>query len=179
MIDDHYLPRYFFDLAVWALDRSWDDPNKYVSMVYHWDGYEPFRLTHRGPPARTYNVSGRSLIVLNRTVGGVLSRFPQKLQFGPDASGSALYSDRQIVMQVHALPGWRTVEVPGLAPPSSGRATVRFFDALSGSMSSAADTGLKWDDQGLRIRFNVPSRVNGHGGQGAPEHLAYIVATPV
>ncbi|WP_408226509.1 MULTISPECIES: hypothetical protein [Paraburkholderia] len=178
MMDDHYLPRYFFDLAVWALDRNWDDANKYVSMVYHWDGYEPFRLTHRGPPARTYNVSGRSLIVLNQTVGGVLSRLPQKLQFGPDASGSALYSDKQIVMQVRALPGWRTVDATKLTPPSSGRAKVQFIDAQSGSVSSATDTELKWNDQALRIRFNVPGRVNGHGGEGPAEHLAYIVVDP-
>ncbi|MGF6853348.1 hypothetical protein [Paraburkholderia sp. CI3] len=175
MIDDHYLPRYFFDLAAWSLDRNWDDPDKYVSMVYHWDGYEPFRLTHRGPPVRTYNVSGRSLIVLNQTVGGVLSPLQQKLQFGPAASGSALYSDKQIVMQVRALPGWRTVDVPELRPPSSGRAKVRFIDALSGSTASVTQTALKWDDQGLQIRFRVPDLVNGHGGQGPAEHLAYIV----
>ncbi|WP_233855568.1 hypothetical protein [Paraburkholderia sp. HD33-4] len=175
MIDDHYLPRYFFDLAVWALDRNWDDPNKYVSMVYHWDGYEPFRLTHRGPPERTYNVSGRSLIVLNQTVGGLLSRFPQQLQFGPDVSGSALYSDQQVVMQVHALPGWRTVNVTELPPPPSGRARVQFIDALSGLAAPAAQTALKWDDQGLQIRFRVPDVVNGHGGKGPAEHLAYIV----
>ncbi|MBP0594418.1 hypothetical protein J8I87_33090 [Paraburkholderia sp. LEh10] len=178
MSDDHYLPRYFFDFAVWALDREWNDPNKYVSMVYHWDGYEPFRLTHRGPPARTYNVSGQSLIVLNQTVGGALSRFPQKLQFGPEASGSALYSGKQIVMQVRALAGWRTVDAPGLAPPSSGRATVQFVDALSGSVSPATDTELKWDEEALRIRFNVPDHVNGHGGKGTPKHLAYLVVRP-
>lgn len=178
MIDDHYLPCYFFEFAVWALDRNWDDPNKYVSMVYHWDGYEPFRLTHPGPPARTYNVSGQSLIVLNRTVDGILSRFPQKLQFGADASGSALYSDRQIVMQVSALPGWHKVDAAGVAPPSSGSATVQFIDALSGSVSPATDTALKWDGQALSIRFNVPSRVNGHGGKGPPTHLGYIVVRP-
>ncbi|MGF6855310.1 hypothetical protein OKW29_004197 [Paraburkholderia sp. CI3] len=68
MKDPHYLPRYFFDFAVWALGRNWDDPNKYLSMIYHWDGYEPFRLTHPGPPERTYNVSGRSLVVLHHRV---------------------------------------------------------------------------------------------------------------
>ncbi len=175
MIDNHYLPSYFFQFAVWALDRNWDDPNKYVSMVYHWDGVEPFRLTHRGPPERTYNASGRSLIVLNQTVGGVLSRLPQKLQLGDDVTGSALYSDKSIVMQVSAPPGWRTVDIDGVAAPASGRASLQFIDALSGTVSPASDAVLKWSDQTLSVRFKVPARVNGQGAKGAPRHLAYLV----
>jgi hypothetical protein len=80
MDDPHYLPSYFFDFAVWALERNWNDPDKYVSMIYHWDVYEPFRLTHRGPPKRTYNVSGKALIVLRQTVSGALNRFAMPLK---------------------------------------------------------------------------------------------------
>ena len=135
MKDPHYLPRYFFDFAVWALDRNWDDPDKYVSMVYHWDGYEPFRLTHRGPPERTYNVSGQSLIVLRQTVPGALASLSAPLQFGAGATGSALRSDNDIVMQVSADPGWQTISVPGVKPPPSGKAQVDFVDALTGFAS--------------------------------------------
>jgi hypothetical protein len=62
MADPHYLPTFYFDLAVWALGRAWDDPDKYVAMIYHWDGTEPFRLTVRGQPRRL-TVSGNSLTV--------------------------------------------------------------------------------------------------------------------
>jgi hypothetical protein len=81
-------------------------------------------------------------------------------------------------MQVSALPGWRTVDAAGLPPPSSRRATVQFIDALSGSVSTATDTALKWDGQALSVRFKVPSRVNGHGEKGTPKHLGYIVVHP-
>jgi hypothetical protein len=56
--------------------RQWNDPDKYVTVIFHWDGYDDFRLTHRGPPKRTYNVSGRALITLHKTPSGALSPFP-------------------------------------------------------------------------------------------------------
>jgi hypothetical protein len=174
MKDAHYLPRYFFDFAVWALDRNWDDPDKYLSMIYHWDGYEPFRLTHRGPPERTYNVSGQSLIVLRQTVSGSLAGFSKPLQFGRGASGTALLSGNDIVMQVRADPGWQTVSVPGLIPPSSRVAQVEFIDALTGSASARDDIALTWEDQMMKVRFKVPNRVNG-AGSNPPKHLAYVV----
>ncbi|RKE37017.1 hypothetical protein B0G76_3244 [Paraburkholderia sp. BL23I1N1] len=178
MKDPHYLPRYFFDFAVWALDRNWDDPNKYLSMVYHWDGYEPFRLTHRGPPTRTYNVSGRSLVVLNRTANGSLASFSKPLQFDPGASGSALLSGHDVVMQVSADPGWQSVTVGGLKPPSSGNARVDFIDALNGTASARDDVALAWNDQSLKVRFKVPDRVNGADNK-PPKHLAYVVVRGV
>jgi hypothetical protein len=173
MEDPHYLPRYFFDFAVWALERNWDEPNKYVSMIYHWDGYEPFRLTHRGPPKRTYNVSGKALIVLRQTVPGALARFSKPIIFGADASGSALLSDNDMVLQVSATPGWRTVSVTGIRPPSS-RAEITFIDALTGASAPPSDAILAWNDQAMNIRFKVPDSVNGPA-QKPPKHLAYIV----
>jgi hypothetical protein len=174
MKDPHYLPRYFFDLAVWALDRNWDDPDKYLSMIYHWDGYEPFRLTHRGPPERTYNVSGQSLVVLRRTVNGPLAGFSKPLQFSPGSAGTALLSGKDVVMQVRADPGWQTVNVPRLGSPASRAAQVELIDALTGAASASDDVALTWDDQMLKIRFKVPVRVNG-AGNNPPKHLAYVV----
>lgn len=174
MKDPHYLPRYFFDFAVWALDRNWDDPNKYVSMVYHWDGYEPFRLTHRGPPTRTYNVSGRSLVVLNKTANGALASFSKPLHFDQGVSGSALLSGRDVVMQVRADPGWQNVSIGELQPPASRNARVTFIDALTGTASPRDDVALAWSDGTLHVRFKVPERVNGANGK-SPTHLAYIV----
>ncbi|MFM0340768.1 hypothetical protein [Paraburkholderia fungorum] len=174
MKDPHYLPRYFFDFAVWALDRNWDDSNKYLSMVYHWDGYEPFRLTHRGPPKRTYNVSGRSLVVLNQTASGSLARFSKPLQFDRGASGSALLSGHDVVMQVSADPGWQSVTVGGLKAPSSRNARVEFIDALTGTVSARDDVAVAWNDEALKVRFKVPDRVNGADNK-PPKHLAYVV----
>lgn len=176
MKDPHYLPRYFFDFAVWALARNWDDADKYLSMVYHWDGYEPFRLTHRGSP-RTFNVSGQSLIVLRQTVGGSLASFAKPLQFGPGAAGSALLSGRDIVLQVSAEAGWRTVTASGAKPPSSRQAHVSFIDALSGIASPPEDIVQTWNGESVNIRFRVPSQVNGPASD-RPEHLAYIVVSP-
>jgi hypothetical protein len=173
MTDEHYLPRYFFDFAVWALARNWDDADKYVSMVYHWDGYEPFRLTHRGPPARTYNVSGQSLIVLNQTAPGTLSPLPQALHFGPDTEGAGLLSDKDVVIQVSAPSGWRTVQTAGIAPPSGG-AQVLFVDALTGKTAPKEDATLSWNNDGMNLRFRVPDNVNG-ADRKTPRHLAYLV----
>jgi|GEM_PF-738826 len=186
MKDPHYLPRYFFDLAVWALGSNWDDPDKYVSMIYHWDGYEPFRLTHRGPPARTYNVSGRSLIVLRRSAGGQLASFPKQVQGGPGVAANTLLSGNDLVMQVSARAGWQTVAVSGLTAMRSGAVRVDFIDALSGDASPPDDVALSWDNDLMKVRFRVPDEVNGEregDGKGesgnrngdAPKHLAYLV----
>jgi hypothetical protein len=177
MKDPHYLPRYFFDFAVWALDRDWRDANQYLSMVYHWDGYESFRLTHRGPPARTFNVSGKSLIVLRRTVAGSLALFSTPLQFGAGAAGSALRSGDDIVMQVSADPGWRTVTANGVESASRSPARVEFIDALTGAPSPRDDTALTWDGESLQVRFKVPAQVNGPDNN-PPKHLAYLVVSP-
>ncbi|WP_242538549.1 hypothetical protein [Trinickia acidisoli] len=175
MIDPHYLPMYFFKFAVWALDHAWDDPNKYVSMVYHWDGFESFRLTHRGNP-RTYNVSGTSLVVLNKTVGGALSRFDGRLGFGQSASGLALRSGSDLVLQVRASPGPRTATISGGSGMQPERLGVSMIDALTGEAADASAVSVRSSDGVLSIDFSVPEAVN--GGEGAtPEHLAYLVVT--
>ncbi|MDN7184124.1 hypothetical protein M0D69_40160 [Caballeronia sp. SEWSISQ10-4 2] len=173
IIDPFYLPRYFFDFAVWALERNWDDPDKYVSTVYHWDGYEPFRLTHRGPP-RTYNVSGRSLVVLRKTLPGALAPLAASLKFSEDASGSALYSGSDIVVQVSASTGWRTVEINTRSTPASGQASVAFIDALTGVAAAAQDAQVTWNGSTLSVRFKVPQAMNG-AERKTPAHLAYLV----
>jgi hypothetical protein len=173
MIDPHYLPMYFFKFAVWALERNWDDPDKYVSMIYHWDGVESYRLTRRGNP-RTYTVSGRSLVVLRTTVPGALRRFSGSLACGPDASASALYSDADIVVQVQAQAGWRTVALEGLSAPSASNYGVRMVDALTGAAQPADAVSAEWQDGTLRMRFKVPDEVNG-AGRTPPSHLAYLI----
>lgn len=173
MIDPHYLPTYFFKLAVWALERKWDDPDKYVSMIYHWDGVESYRLTRRGNP-RTYTASGRSLTVLSATVPGVLRPFGGTLACGPATSAAALCSDATIVVQVRAQPGWRTVALRGLSAPSASSYGVALVDALTGASQAADAVNAAWQDGTLHIRFKVPEEVNG-AGQTPPSHLAYLI----
>jgi hypothetical protein len=143
-------------------------------MIYHWDGYEPFRLTHRGPPIRTYNVSGRSLVVLNRTVNGALASFSKPLRFDQGVSASALLSGRDVVMQVRADPGWQNVSIGELQPPALRNARVTVIDALTGTASARDDVALASSEGSLHVRFKVPERVNGANGK-SPKHLAYIV----
>ncbi|RDU97321.1 hypothetical protein [Trinickia dinghuensis] len=177
MMDPHYLPMYFFKFADWALDHNWDDPNKYVSMVYHWDGFESYRLTHRGNP-RTYNVSGKSLVVLNKTVGGALARFDGRLAFGQhaNASGLALRSGPDLVVQVRASPGPKTLTLSGWSGAPSNLGVV-MVDALSGEAADASAVSARASGGGLSIDFRVPDAVNGGGG-AAPMHLAYLVVSP-
>ncbi|MGF6288636.1 hypothetical protein [Paraburkholderia youngii] len=172
--DPHYLPRYFFDFAVWALGRNWDDPNKYVSMIYHWEGYEPYRLTHPGPPERTYNVSGRSLVVLRQTVGGHLASFSKPLQCGPGVAANALVSGNDLVMQVSSSPGWQNISIGGLQALRSHAIKADFIDAVSGEASAPDNVALSWDNDLMNVRFKVPDKVNG-AGNNPPKHLAYLV----
>lgn len=178
MKDPHYLPRYFFDFAVWALGRDWDDPNKYLSMIYHWDGYEPFRLTHRGPPERTYNVSGRSLIVLRKTVGGHLASFSRPLQCGPGLAANALLSGNDLVIQVISGAGWQSIAIGGLQALRARTIQANFIDALSGEASAPGNVALSWDNDLMKVRFKVPDRVNG-AENDPPKHLAYLVVRRV
>ncbi len=174
MKDPHYLPRYFFDLAVWALGRNWDDPDKYLSMIYHWDGYEPFRLTHRGPPERTCNVSGRTLIVLRQTAGGHLASFSKPLQGGPGVAANALLSGNELVIQVSSSAGWQGIAIGGLQALRSRTVKADFIDALSGEASAPGNVALSWDNELMQVRFKVPDQVNGAGNY-PPGNLAYLV----
>jgi hypothetical protein len=173
MRDPHYLPMYFFKFAVWALHHEWDDQNKYVSMIYHWDGFEPYRLTHRGHP-RTYNVSGRSLVVLNEVAGAALAPFDGRLEFGEGASGLALHSGANLVIQVKASTGPRTVRVDGWSGAQSGNLGVTMVDALTGE---AVATSAKSDGTALSIDFRIPQGGNDRGG-ALPAQLAYLVVSP-
>jgi hypothetical protein len=173
MVDPHYLPRYFFDFAVWALDRNWDDPDKYVSMIYHWDGVEPFRLTHRGNP-RTYNISGMSLVVLRKTLCGPLFPFRETIMFGSEISGKALYSGTRIVLQVCATPGWRAIDITKFRDTSSATFSVAVVDALTGAEAPDDSLKITWNESALSIRLEVPDAVNG-ASRTPPSHLAYIV----
>jgi hypothetical protein len=137
----------YFDTH-WALERHWNEPNKYMSVMYHRDGYEPFRLTHRGPPKRTYNVSGRSLVVLHPTASGSLARLAGPLQFGPGASCSALRSGNDIVLQVNGSAGWRTATVAGFKRPSDREVKIDFIGAVTGTVSAIDAITTTWSNDG-------------------------------
>lgn len=176
IIDPHYLPRYYFDFAVWALARNWDDPDKYVTMIYHWDGYEPFRLTHRGPPARTLNPSGLSLVVLRQTVPGVLAPCNLPIGFSEGMTGGALMSGASLVLQVVAPPGWRTISVSDQASAYGGAVKVAMIDAMSGSAAERTAVETSHETGKLSIRVKIPDAVNG-SDKSRGMHLAYVVVS--
>jgi hypothetical protein len=177
MDDPHYLPTYLFELAVWALDRDWNENNQYVTMIYHWEGFESFRLTHRGPP-RTYNASGRSLTVLHKTVSGALSPCRNSLRFDPGSRVRALRSDDRIVLQVSAPPGWRSVHLNDMRTTLSGGFRIDLIDAITGATNPKESLVSSWERNTLSIRFEVPKSTNGTADK-PPRHLAYLVLTPV
>jgi hypothetical protein len=177
MEDPHFLPTYLFELTVWALDRNWNDDNKYVTMIYHWDGFESFRLTHRGPP-RTYNPSGRSLTVLHVTVPGVLLPFRNSLRSDSDLHVRALRSDDSIVLQASGPPGWHSVYFDDLPAAASGKIRIALVDAITGSRSPSESVVPSWKQNSLSVRFEFPKSTNGPADV-APRHLAYLVLTPV
>jgi hypothetical protein len=174
MRDPRYLPSYYFEVAVWALAHGWHDPNQYVSMIYHWDGLESFRLTHRGAQ-RTYNPSGRALVALTQTVSGALAPFAHPIEFGAGVSGSALYAGDQLVFQVRAHAGPGTLAVADLAAPASGRFSVTYVDALSGAAVPAALSHAAWQGARLSIEFNVPAAGTDSDGKPLDAALGYVV----
>ena len=77
-------------------------------------------------------------------------------------------------MQVRADSGWQNVAVGELKSSAARNARVEFIDALTGTASAPDDVALAWRDGTLKVRFNVPDRVNG-ADRKPPKHLAYIV----
>ncbi|KVG69422.1 hypothetical protein WJ33_22555 [Burkholderia ubonensis] len=179
MIDPHYLPTYYFRFAVWALEHNWNHPDKYVSMVYHWEGHEPFHLTHRGNP-RGYNVSGLSLVVLHRTASGALRSFEGSTEFGPKVTGLVLSAGENVVLQIKSEPGWRSINLRGLPQLSKNRFEVSFIDALTGRPEPPDAVTTNLSANRLSISFRVPDLPNGNSSGEMPlKHLAYLVVRPV
>jgi len=176
------LPDYYFSLAVWALDHQWNDPDKYLSLIYHWDGLEAYRLTHRGSP-RTYNPSGRALIALRQNVSGVLAPFHHSIRFSDGASGKALYAGKNIVFQVHAQQGHRSLEVDDLPAPASGEAAshikLAYIDAVSGTPVPDAKLEVSWQGTRLSLGFDAPGAGTNSDGKPLASHLGYLVVTPL
>jgi hypothetical protein len=116
--------------------------------------------------------------VLRQTVSGSLATLPNPLKFGQGASGSGLRSGNDVVLQVNAAAGWRTVTVAGLLRPSARTVKVEFIDALTGTVSAGDALTTTWNNDGLQLGFRVPDRVNG-AENDPPTHLAYIAVRPL
>ncbi|WP_408121139.1 hypothetical protein [Caballeronia grimmiae] len=168
MLDPHFLPRYLFSFAVWALTREWNDPDKYVSMIYHWDGYDSFRLTRRGPP-RTFNLPGRSLIVLSSTVRGALSPFNGQITSSEDRNAAALYSDDSLIAMLSSAQEETTVQIRETGKLATGTLTASAIDALSGARSPAQVERRREGE------IHVSYQASGPLGSGANKRLSYLV----
>ncbi|MDB5213695.1 MAG: hypothetical protein JWO86_1622 [Myxococcaceae bacterium] len=175
MVNQNYLPQYYFDSAIWALGHGWDDRNKYVSLIYHWEGTEAFRLTARDG---TYNPSGRSLVTLHTTLPGFLAPFEHALTVSAGLTAKALYSDDKIVLQVVGKQGAHSVGVADVAAPASGHSKVEYIDGVEGTPVPAANLVSSWVGKTLSVQFSVPGPKN--DVQGTPrDHLGYVVVTPL
>jgi hypothetical protein len=170
--NQNYLPEYYFDLAVWALGRNWNDPNMYVTMVYHWDGL----LARRGKP-RTYTPSGRALITLTKNVSGALAPFDHTMKYSPELSVKALYSDSKIVFQVVGKEGRKSIEVTDIPAPPTGRFEAIYIDAVEGTIVRDADLVSSWRGNTLSLQFNVPGPKKDLDGKPR-DYLGYVMVTP-
>lgn len=175
MVNQNYLPEYYFDTAIWALGRGWNDRDKYVSMIYHWEGTEGFRLTARDG---TYNPSGRSLVTLHATLPGTLARFDHALELTAGLSARTLYSGDKIVFQVVGKPGAHSLTVSDVAAPASGHSTVDYIDGVEGTAVAGSNVVSSWQGKKLSIQFTVPGPKNDIDGK-PHDHLGYVVVTPL
>lgn len=174
MVNQNYLPQYYFDDAIWALQRGWDDRDKYVSMIYHWEGTEGFRLTARDG---SYNPSGRSLVTLHSTLPGTLARFDHALEPSAGLTARALYSDDRIVFLVVGKQGPHSVVVSDVAAPPSGHFKVDYIDGVEGTAVPASNVGSSWQGKKLSVQFTVPAPKNDIEGKPR-DFLGYVIVTP-
>jgi hypothetical protein len=174
MVNQNYLPEYYFDTAIWALGRGWDDRNEYVSMIYHWEGTEGFRLTARDG---TYNPSGRSLVTLHSTLPGTLARFDHALTLTAGLTARALSSDDTIVFQVVGKQGAHSVVVSDVAAPTSGHFKVDYIDGVEGTAVAGSNIVSSWQGKKLSVQFTVPGPKNDIDGK-PHEFLGYVIVTP-
>lgn len=177
MINPHYLAKFYFKLAVWALGHRWTDANQYVAMVYHWDGLEPFRLTHRGT-TRSYNPSGRSLVTLKQVVNGPLSACGCTVHFDRDADGDALEAGGKLIVQLSAIPGSHHIEIDHIPATDTGHLHVSYIDAISGQ--PVADAKLTFslsgqDHQDVALSFDTPPAGLDADRKPLAHHLGYLV----
>lgn len=175
MIDQNYLPTYFFTTASWALDHGWNDPNAYVSMIYHWIGGESFRLTNF---SGVVSPSGHSLETLTATLPGRLARFDHALVASEGVTIRALCSDDKIVFQVAGGPGARSVDVDDLPAPTSGHSTIDFIDGVDGTPVPDSSIDFSWSSSKLSASFTMPGPKNDVEGKPR-DFLGYLVVTPL
>jgi hypothetical protein len=175
MVDQNYLPAYYFDTAIWALGRGWDAPEKYVSMIYHWEGTEAFRLTARDG---TYNPSGRSLVTLHTALPGTLARFDHVIAASTGLTARALYSGDTIVFLVTGKPGTQSLQVGDVAAPASGHSKVDYIDGVEGTAVAGANLTSSWQGKMLSVQLTVPGPKNDVNGQPR-DHLGYVIVTPL
>jgi len=177
MTDPRYLAVFYFKLAVWALAHHWRDANQYVAMVYHWDGMEPFRLTHRGTP-RTYNASGLSLVTLKQIVAGPLSPCHDAIHFDSDSDGAALYAGHSLIIQLDTAPGSHRIEIDDATAAYGTHLHASYLNAISGQQVAGAILSLAVQKHHLTLWFNTPGAGTDVDGKKLTRYLAYLVITP-
>jgi hypothetical protein len=171
MTDTNYIANYFFKFADFALDHSWSDPNKFVSMVYHYWGAEAYHLSFN----YQLHSSGQSLLTLINNTKGRLSKFGYNVDYGVGAGGMALNVDENIVFQLIGSQGQRTITVQGIPAPRGFN--VYYKDAVSDADLSSRVLSKSWNGTTLQITIDVPA--GGPDLKGTyREKMGYVVVVP-
>jgi hypothetical protein len=172
MNDTNYIANYFFKFALFALDHDWNNPDKFVSMVYHYWGPQGYHLTYDN--GKMHN-SGMSLYTLIKNTKGWLSKFDKPITYGEGASGLAIQAGFNTVIQLIANNGSRTVTINNFPQPRGY--TVYYKDAISDEDLSSRVIGKKWEGSTLQLTIDVP--MGGPDLMGVyREKMGYIVIVP-
>jgi hypothetical protein len=172
MTDTNYIANYFFKFAIFALEHSWNDANKFVSMVYHYWGAEEYHLSID----YKLHASGQSLMTLVNNTKGRLGKFTYNVDYGVGASGLALNVDDNIVFQLIGTQGQRTITVQGIPAPRAFN--VYYKDAVNDADMSSRVVGRSWDGTTLKLTIDVPA--GGPDLRGTyREKMGYVVVVPL
>ena len=112
-------------------------------------------------------------------MSGALAPFHHPIRFSDGASGKALHAGKNIVFQVHAQQGHRSLEVDDLPAPASSHLKVAYIDAVSGTPVPDATLQASWQGTRLSIAFDAPSAGTNSDGKPLASHLGYLVVTPL
>lgn len=173
MENTNYVAQFYFQMAAWALQSNWSDPNQYVAMIYSSSGAQSFMPINQSTNA--LNTSGQSLVTLHSVLSGALSAFTNAVTYSSGASGTAIYNNQQIVFQITAPEGLATIDVNVTSPTTY---QIQYINAVNGSNISGSIKSSSWSGNHLSVQLNVPAGADDLSGT-YQNFMGYVVVTPV
>ena len=172
MTNPNFIAQFYFNMAQFALNNNWTDPNQFVAMIYTiWGNGQAFLPLNNGSLTQT----GQSLVTLNQVLSGTLGGFYFPMTYSSGSSVVPLYNGNQIVFQVQAPQGAASIDVTNF--PEAQSFTVKYFGGIAGDDVSADITSATWTGGHLSIKLNVPAGsydLNNH----FQNYMGYVVVTP-